>query len=111
MVQQALNGYNVMIAAFGQTSSGKTHTIRGCDKSPGIIVLTARELFRGIANLQQEEKGANQKLTISMEASYLEIYNESVNDLLDERKKNLEVRDYRGDVYVDQLTERKVTKE
>ena len=52
MVQQALNGYNVMIAAFGQTSSGKTHTIRGCDKSPGIIVLTARELFRGIANLQ-----------------------------------------------------------
>ena len=39
-----------------------------------------------------------------MEASYLEIYNESVNDLLDERKKNLEVRDYRGDVYVDQLT-------
>jgi len=52
MVRQALNGYNVMIAAFGQTSSGKTHTIRGCNKSPGIIMLTARELFQGITQMQ-----------------------------------------------------------
>ena len=41
----------------------------------------------------------------------MEIYNESVNDLLDEKKRNLEVRDYRGDVIVYGLTEKKVTRE
>jgi hypothetical protein len=29
MVKNALNGYNVMIAAYGQTAAGKTHTIKG----------------------------------------------------------------------------------
>lgn len=29
MVNNALKGYNVTILAYGQTSSGKTHTITG----------------------------------------------------------------------------------
>ena len=34
-----------MIAAYGQTSSGKTHTIKGNKNDPGIVVLAAREIF------------------------------------------------------------------
>jgi hypothetical protein len=45
MVKNALSGYNVMIAAFGQTAAGKTHTIVGTPDEPGIIMLAARELF------------------------------------------------------------------
>lgn len=45
MIQDALKGYNVTILAYGQTSSGKTHTIVGTDDFPGLIVLAAKSLF------------------------------------------------------------------
>jgi Kinesin motor domain len=41
MLYNALKGYNVTILAYGQTSSGKTHTISGTSESPGLIGLTA----------------------------------------------------------------------
>ena len=41
---------------------------------------------------------------ITVSVSYLEIYNESVNDLLDANKRNLEVRDHQGEVIVENLT-------
>ena len=41
---------------------------------------------------------------IIVSVSYLEIYNEIVNDLLDANKRNLDVRDHRGEVTVDNLT-------
>ena len=41
MVETALKGFNVTIMAYGQTCSGKTHTISGCPESPGIIELCA----------------------------------------------------------------------
>ena len=37
MIFNALRGYNVMMAAYGQSSTGKTHTIRGSQNQPGII--------------------------------------------------------------------------
>jgi len=45
---------------------------------------------------------------VNVSVSYLEIYNESVNDLLDANKKNLDVREHKGEVFVDQLTSKKV---
>ena len=44
----------------------------------------------------------NRSITISV--SYMEIYNESVNDLLDKEKRNLDVRDHKGEVSVENLT-------
>ena len=45
---------------------------------------------------------------VSINVSYLEIYNEQVHDLLDEAKRNLDVREHKGEVIVDQLTVRQV---
>jgi hypothetical protein len=47
----------------------------------------------------------DRRTTVSV--SYLEIYNENVNDLLNSSKRNLEVRENKnGDVLVDGLTNR-----
>lgn len=48
MIINAVNGYNVTILAYGQTCSGKTFTISGNQESPGLISLTANELFKGL---------------------------------------------------------------
>ena len=48
----SLKGYNVTVLAYGQTSSGKTFTIRGNGESSGIIQLTAAELFKWIDYLK-----------------------------------------------------------
>ena len=41
MLLNSLEGYNTTILAYGQTSSGKTYTIRGNDQTAGIIQLAA----------------------------------------------------------------------
>ena len=41
MISQAVSGYNVTIFAYGQTSSGKTHTMSGAENEMGIIPLSA----------------------------------------------------------------------
>ena len=46
LVMSALEGYNVTIFTYGQTSSGKTYTMRGLDQqNPGIIPLALKEVF------------------------------------------------------------------
>lgn len=49
MVHQAIQGYNGTIFAYGQTSSGKTYAMMGDEQNPGVIVLTAKELFNAMA--------------------------------------------------------------
>lgn len=44
-----------------------------------------------------------------MSVSYLEIYNECVNDLLDSTRRNLELRENKDGVLVENLSQRKVT--
>ena len=59
----------------GQTSSGKTHTVTGSAKDPGMMVLAVQEVFDRIS-----KAGANTLFLVRV--SYLEIYNESIRDLL-----------------------------
>lgn len=40
--EKTMNGMNMTVLAYGQTSSGKTHTMYGTKKEPGIIALTIR---------------------------------------------------------------------
>jgi len=82
------NGVNGTIFAYGQTASGKTHTMMGptCEdvttEQRGIIPRAVQELFELIQSIRQP----NESFTVGV--SYLEIYMEAVRDLL-ERKGTL----------------------
>ncbi|KAM5152250.1 kinesin-like protein KIF13A [Mantella aurantiaca] len=76
-------GYNVCIFAYGQTGSGKTFSMMGTDDQPGIVPRICSALF---------SKKSNGSETIRIEASYLEIYNEEVRDLLRYAKKQNKLR-------------------
>eukprot|EP00897_Mesotaenium_endlicherianum_P001320 jgi/Mesen1/1215/ME000129S00317 len=45
VVSAAMEGINGTVFAYGVTSSGKTHTMHGDKKSPGIIPLAVKEVF------------------------------------------------------------------
>ncbi|KAG4303418.1 hypothetical protein PCANB_000277 [Pneumocystis canis] len=70
-----LEGYNATVFAYGATGCGKTHTISGSPEDPGIIFLTMKELFDKMTSLADEK-------IIEINLSYLEIYNETIRDLL-----------------------------
>lgn len=73
LVQSALDGYNVCIFCYGQTGSGKTHTMSAAD---GMIPRAVRQIYATASAL--EEKGWRYE----MEGSFVEVYNENLNDLL-----------------------------
>ncbi|TMW62558.1 hypothetical protein Poli38472_005176 [Pythium oligandrum] len=77
IVNSALDGYNGTILAYGQTGSGKTYTITGGEHyaDRGIIPRVLSTIF--------EEFERRSNMRYSCFVSYLEIYNESVYDLLD----------------------------
>jgi kinesin family member C1 len=73
LVQSALDGYNVSIFAYGQTNSGKTHTMASPD---GIIPQAFRLIYRTI------EARKLQEWSYTVTGNFLEIYNDDVYDLL-----------------------------
>ncbi|CAJ0835986.1 1815_t:CDS:10 [Entrophospora sp. SA101] len=84
LVEKFLEGYNVTILAYGQTSSGKTHTMGTADsplvpaESKGLIPRAMSTLFSSINSVNY----ANRKYTLTV--SFIEIYNEELIDLLGE---------------------------
>lgn len=106
LIESVLNGFNATIFAYGQTGTGKTHTMEGvrdeklplCDQeNRGIIPRTFEQIFKTI-----EQSNNKQYLVFS---SYLEIYQEEIRDLLEAKSKGkCELRDDRGvGVYVSNL--------
>jgi centromeric protein E len=94
----ALDGINGTIFAYGQTSSGKTFTMKGSSTNPGIIPRALEDVFSIIANTPDRE--------FLLRLSYLEIYNEVVRDLLAPNKTNLKIHeDLQRGVFVGELTE------
>ncbi|EGB06109.1 hypothetical protein AURANDRAFT_29529, partial [Aureococcus anophagefferens] len=75
IVNDAMRGYHGAIVAYGQTATGKTHTMQGTPTSPGLIPLAIEEAFNHIA-------GASQEREYALRVSYLEVYNETIRDLL-----------------------------
>lgn len=75
LLDSVLDGYNATVFAYGATGCGKTHTITGTAQMPGIIFLTMQELFEKI-----HERSEDKVIDVSL--SYLEIYNETIRDLL-----------------------------
>ena len=99
-----LKGINISIFAYGQTSTGKTYTMKGDSKSnEGLIPLCIREIFN---SLNSPESNITKSI---VKVSYSEIYNETVNDLIDTSKKNLEIRESSRGIFVNNLSEIIVT--
>uniref|UniRef100_A0A665V5L0 Kinesin-like protein n=1 Tax=Echeneis naucrates TaxID=173247 RepID=A0A665V5L0_ECHNA len=78
LVQSALDGYNVCCFAYGQTGSGKTYTMEGeeFNENRGVIPRAVQQIFKA------GEKLGSQGWEFSFTASFVEIYNESLRDLL-----------------------------
>ncbi|GAC99051.1 hypothetical protein PHSY_006648 [Pseudozyma hubeiensis SY62] len=74
VVRAAMEGYNGTVFAYGQTGSGKTHTMSGSGSEPGVIPRAVEQVFQMIKDEPDRE--------YLLRVSYLEIYNETLKDLL-----------------------------
>ncbi|KAI5162825.1 hypothetical protein NEAUS03_2113 [Nematocida ausubeli] len=126
-VDESLYGVNVCIIAYGQTSSGKTHTMKGvlpggyyteisenrnenihkslnierngtgCGNDPGVIPRSLDWIF-------------SKKTQHRISLSYVEVYNENIYDLLGDPSEALQIRESAdGDVYIKDVSEIEVT--
>ncbi|GIQ83194.1 kinesin-like protein [Kipferlia bialata] len=103
-IRDVLVGYDVTVMAYGQTGSGKTHTLIGTDTEPGIVPRALDTLFCALASTPsasasddtplewdrplQHGKGRDKGVSVSV--SLLEVYNETLTDLLAEEDKERE---------------------
>ena len=95
----AFEGYNGTIFAYGQTGSGKSHTIMGTASDLGIIPRLGADLFERV-----EQAGESCAYVVT--ATYLELYNEVVCDLLSPGSQGLKIRQHlKTGIYVEDLTE------
>ncbi|KAH8046117.1 hypothetical protein JL722_13836 [Aureococcus anophagefferens] len=102
VVDAVLAGFNGTIFAYGQTGAGKTFTMEGVPDPPelrGIIPNAFQQIFDRVALAQEGQQ-------FLVRASYLEIYNEEIRDLLSKDPKNkLELKEnVDSGVYVKDLT-------
>ncbi|XP_015437614.1 PREDICTED: kinesin-like protein KIF18A [Dufourea novaeangliae] len=75
LITGLLDGYNCSVFAYGATGAGKTHTMLGSNDDLGITYRTVAELF-----YQIEKQGEHREFNLGV--TYLEVYNENVQDLL-----------------------------
>ncbi|CAM1306070.1 KIF17 (predicted) [Pycnogonum litorale] len=90
VVEGVTEGYNGTIFAYGQTGCGKSFTMQGIENSQaqkGIIPRAFEHIFEAIATAESTK--------FLVHASYLEIYNEEIRDLLGkDSKKKLELKEH-----------------
>ncbi|XP_065559339.1 kinesin-2b-like [Artemia franciscana] len=96
LVDSAFNGFNATIFAYGQTSSGKTHTMMGSKTERGVLELVVNEIFDGIESNPDRE--------YLLRVSFIEIYQEQITDLLTGSTR-LKVRDTHNEVVIKELSE------
>ena len=106
LVEGVLDGYNGTVFAYGQTGCGKSYTMMGVEEpaaNKGVIPRAFDHIFDHVA--------VSAEVKYLLTASYLEIYNEEVRDLLGKDvKKKLELHEHpeRG-VYVQGLSSHTVS--
>uniref|UniRef100_A0A3P9L0E1 Kinesin-like protein n=1 Tax=Oryzias latipes TaxID=8090 RepID=A0A3P9L0E1_ORYLA len=105
LVTSCIDGFNICIFAYGQTGSGKTYTMEGVEGDPGINQRALRLLFDEVT---EKAPDWDYRITVSL----VEIYNETLRDLLRENPTDkLDIKmnpDGSGQLYVPGLTERTV---
>jgi centromeric protein E len=98
VVRAALDGYNATIFAYGQTSSGKTHSMLGSAEDPGVTRRSIQEVFELVRETADRQ--------FLLRASYIEIYQEVIRDLLEPSHDNLKIHeDLNRRVYVESREE------
>lgn len=112
LVHLLVEGYNGTIFAYGQTGSGKTHSIMGSGSDPGVVPRTCEGLFKVIGAMKPHAEHGLPTVT----ASYLQIYRETLHDLLStasldmatstgrDHAKDLKIRRGSDGIYVENLT-------
>jgi len=83
LIGSVMDGYNVCIIAYGQTGSGKTYTMEGPPTNRGVNYRALRELF-------SIKKKRGQDYVYEISVSMMEIYNETVLDLLNNQQGDKE---------------------
>ncbi|XP_056851358.1 kinesin-like protein KIN-7N isoform X2 [Raphanus sativus] len=86
IIHAAVEGFNGTAFAYGQTSSGKTFTMTGFETDPGIIRRSVRDVFERIQMISDRE--------FLIRVSYMEIYNEEINDLLAVENQRLQIHEH-----------------
>jgi hypothetical protein len=95
VVQNSFHGFNTTMFAYGQTSSGKSFSMigkladdatQGLSEMAGVIPRVSHLLFSAA-------KATPDTHEFFIEASFIEIYNEKVRDLLDPGTTELKVRE------------------
>ncbi|PAA80910.1 hypothetical protein BOX15_Mlig029284g1 [Macrostomum lignano] len=109
LLENAFDGYNSCVFAYGMTGTGKSYTMMGFEEQRGLIPRIAEGLFSRLSDAANESK-----VTTRVHASFLEIYNERVRDLLGRRQANerytLKVREHpKEGPYVQDLSQHRVT--
>lgn len=103
LVLSALDGYNATILAYGPTGTGKTFTMEGKQlngEGRGLIPRSLEEVFMHI----QQCRGPQSRFLVR--ASHLQIYNETLSDLLKPERHHLVIReDRRKGIFVEGLSE------
>ncbi|WVW84086.1 hypothetical protein I302_106115 [Kwoniella bestiolae CBS 10118] len=103
LVDKAMHGFNSTIFAYGQTGSGKSFTMTGTSDELGVIPCAVDGVFDAIT--------ADTERAFLLRVSYIEIYNETLRDLLNFKKGPLKddekpaIHYAKGKVYVDPLVE------
>lgn len=86
LVASVLDGFNGCVFAYGQTGTGKTHTMEGTPEHEGVIPRAFRHIWAHIEN------SASPDVTHLVSCSYVELYLEDVRDLLSKDCKKLVIR-------------------
>ncbi|XVF39773.1 hypothetical protein PTKIN_Ptkin01aG0059400 [Pterospermum kingtungense] len=85
IIHAAVDGFNGTAFAYGQTSSGKTFTMNGSFNDPGIIHRAVNDVFQKIQTISDRE--------FLIRVSYMEIYNEEINDLFAVENQKLQIHE------------------
>lgn len=87
-VDECLRGGSFTMMTYGNSGSGKSHTIFGkSNTDPGALLLAGKQLFKSIPEMQLEGR------LVQIDLSFIEIYNEKAYDLLSPDRRNLAVLD------------------
>ncbi|KAM0916971.1 hypothetical protein ACQ4PT_009811 [Festuca glaucescens] len=118
MIDSALAGVNTSLVCYGQSGTGKTYTMwgplaamfdsrsNGADR--GIVPRFFQHLFSQIQGKQ--ESSPEKQTSYQCRCSFLEVFNEQINDLLDPSQRNLQIRETTGNgIHVENLTDEYVS--